>query len=88
MVLLVGPRQAGKTWLAKDIATHFKNSLYLNYDQILDREVMLAQSWRPVDFALVKQEAIETMIEVKLSDRTTAKPLIHFREKYQYPAIQ
>ncbi len=47
IVLLVGPRQAGKTWLAKDIAREFKNSVYLNYDQVLDREIILAQSWLP-----------------------------------------
>lgn len=45
MVLLVGPRQAGKTWLAKDIAKEFRNSLYLNYDNIADREIIKAQSW-------------------------------------------
>lgn len=45
MVLLVGPRQAGKTWLAKDIASNFTRSIYLNYDQIVDRTIMLAQSW-------------------------------------------
>ena len=35
MVFLIGPRQAGKTWLAKDIAKDYKNSVYLNYDQNL-----------------------------------------------------
>jgi len=29
MVFLTGPRQVGKTWLAKDIATHFPKSVYL-----------------------------------------------------------
>ena len=33
MVLIVGPRQSGKTWLAKDIAKDFPESVYLNYDQ-------------------------------------------------------
>ena len=45
MVLLVGPRQTGKTWLAKDIAKEFPNSVYLNYDQKLDRDIIHAQSW-------------------------------------------
>ncbi len=45
MVLLIGPRQAGKTWLAKDIAREFKQSVYLNYDQVLDREMIHKQSW-------------------------------------------
>ncbi|MES2607754.1 MAG: ATP-binding protein [Pseudomonadota bacterium] len=45
LVLLVGPRQSGKTWLAKDIAREFKNSIYLNYDQIMDRKIITDQSW-------------------------------------------
>ena len=36
MVILVGPRQAGKTWLAKNIAKDFSRSVYLNYDQVKD----------------------------------------------------
>lgn len=45
MVLIVGPRQSGKTWLAKSIAQNYKNSLYLNYDQLSDREIIHTQSW-------------------------------------------
>ncbi len=44
IVLLVGPRQSGKTWLAKDVAKSFKKSLYLNYDQINDRKIIKEQS--------------------------------------------
>ena len=47
MVFLVGPRQAGKTWLSKDIAKRFKNSVYLNFDQILDKKIIKEQSWLP-----------------------------------------
>src|ERR1700722_3569610 len=56
IVLLVGPRQAGKTWLAKDIAKGFPHSLYLNYDQIQDREIMEAQSWLPTTDLLILDE--------------------------------
>jgi len=56
IVLLVGPRQAGKTWLAKDIAREFNHNVYLNYDQILDREIMLAQSWLPTVELLILDE--------------------------------
>jgi predicted AAA+ superfamily ATPase len=56
IVLLVGPRQAGKTWLAKEVATHFRSSLYLNYDQILDRKIMAAQSWLPSTELLILDE--------------------------------
>lgn len=56
IVLIVGPRQAGKTWLAKDVALAFKNSVYLNYDQILDREIINAQSWLPTTDLLIIDE--------------------------------
>ncbi len=45
MVFLAGPRQAGKTWLAKDIAHQFNNPLYLNYDQLEHREIIHHQAW-------------------------------------------
>ena len=45
LVLLVGPRQSGKTWLSKDIARNFAKSVYLNYDQPQDRKIMVEQSW-------------------------------------------
>lgn len=41
-----------------------------------------------VDFALVKQDKIESMIEVKHADGTPSKALLDFYEKYKYPAIQ
>lgn len=45
MVLLVGPRQAGKTTLAKQIATYYQKPIYLNFDQLNDREIIAKQSW-------------------------------------------
>lgn len=56
IVLLVGPRQAGKTWLAKDIAQEFSKSLYLNYDQVFDREIITSQSWLPTVDLLILDE--------------------------------
>ncbi len=56
IVLIVGPRQAGKTWLAKDIAKEFENSVYLNYDQILDHDMIKTQSWLPTTDLLIFDE--------------------------------
>ncbi len=47
MVLLAGPRQAGKTTLAKAIAKEFKSSVYLNYDRAEDRKIIREESWLP-----------------------------------------
>jgi predicted AAA+ superfamily ATPase len=47
MVFLVGPRQVGKTWLSKKIGEYYKNTVYLNYDSISDREMIKDQSWLP-----------------------------------------
>lgn len=56
MVLLVGPRQSGKTWLAKNIATHYLNPLYLNYDSNIDREIMQNEAWAPKTDLLIFDE--------------------------------
>lgn len=45
MVLLAGPRQVGKTFLAKHIAKEFVHSVYLNYDNVLDKKIIQNQAW-------------------------------------------
>jgi len=45
MVFLVGPRQVGKTHLAKEILKEFKNPVYLNYDNIADKKIIENQAW-------------------------------------------
>ena len=47
MVLLAGPRQAGKTTLAKAIAKEFSSSVYLTYDRSEDRGIIQKESWIP-----------------------------------------
>ncbi len=47
MVLLAGPRQAGKTTLAKALAKEFSSSVYLNYDHFDDRKIISKASWLP-----------------------------------------
>lgn len=45
MVFLTGPRQVGKTWLAKDIAQSFDRSVYLNYDSAEHRDIIKKEAW-------------------------------------------
>jgi hypothetical protein len=45
MVFLAGPRQAGKTTLAKSIAQEFSSFIYLTYDSAEDRKIILEESW-------------------------------------------
>lgn len=47
MVLLTGPRQVGKTTLAKELMTHFLRPQYLNWDVAGDRRILAAGSWNP-----------------------------------------
>jgi predicted AAA+ superfamily ATPase len=45
MVILTGPRQIGKTFLAKQLVTGFQRPQYLNTDAVKDRQVFQSQSW-------------------------------------------
>lgn len=45
MVFITGPRQVGKTWLAKEIAKSFPESIYLNYDSSEDRQIIKDEAW-------------------------------------------
>lgn len=47
MVFLTGPRQAGKTTLAKEIAKEYESSIYLTYDHFEDRKIILEEGWIP-----------------------------------------
>lgn len=45
LVFLVGPRQVGKTTLARQLMEGFQRPQYLNWDVADDRRIILAQSW-------------------------------------------
>lgn len=56
MVLLVGPRQAGKTTLAKALMDYYEYPLYLNYDHIQDRVIIQEQKWIPKTDLIILDE--------------------------------
>ncbi len=45
MVFITGPRQIGKTFLAKQIMEEFDKPQYLNYDNINDHRIISNMSW-------------------------------------------
>lgn len=43
IVLLSGPRQCGKTFLSRQLS--IQNTIYLNYDILEDRKIILKRDW-------------------------------------------
>lgn len=56
MVVLTGPRQVGKTTLARQLMQLFGNAQYFNWDVLPDRSVLQRQSWSPRAKLLVMDE--------------------------------
>jgi predicted AAA+ superfamily ATPase len=56
MVFLSGPRQVGKTTLAKALMKEYPRAQYLNWDVAGDRRVLLDQAWSPRAGLLVLDE--------------------------------
>jgi len=47
MVFLTGPRQVGKTTLAKALMAEYPRAQYLNWDVPNDRRMLIGQTWSP-----------------------------------------
>ena len=56
MVVLTGPRQVGKTTLARQLMAQWEPAQYLNWDVPGDRAVLTRQSWAPSSRLLVLDE--------------------------------
>jgi len=56
MVLLTGPRQVGKTTLAKYLMASYRRPQYLNWDVADDRRILVGQNWSPRADLLVLDE--------------------------------
>ncbi|MDD3480757.1 MAG: ATP-binding protein [Patescibacteria group bacterium] len=60
MVFIVGPRQVGKTWLAKEVGKNFEKTVYLNFDSVEDRKILKEKTW-PRDTELLILDELHKM---------------------------
>lgn len=65
MVFITGPRQVGKTYLAKQIMKEYHNPIYLNYDNSDDAIVIQKRQW-PLAADLVVFDEIHKMKKWKI----------------------
>jgi adenylate kinase family enzyme len=66
MVLLTGPRQVGKTTLARSLGDSFQNPLYLNYDALTDRPSIERAQWLPTqDYLVIDGGAQEIVFNLR-----------------------
>ncbi|MBU4479209.1 MAG: ATP-binding protein [Candidatus Omnitrophica bacterium] len=65
MVFITGPRQVGKTYLAKQIMREYRNPIYLNYDNSNDAIVIQKRQW-PLSADLVIFDEVHKMKKWKI----------------------
>jgi len=61
IVFIIGPRQVGKTWLAKEIGKQYPETVYLNYDRLEDRQIIKKEQWLEEDTELLILDEIHKM---------------------------
>ncbi|MCR4624192.1 MAG: ATP-binding protein [Alphaproteobacteria bacterium] len=72
MAFLIGPRQVGKTTISKHIRSQFKESIYLNFDSLEDRKLIMSG-----------QNFIEKILPTTVL--RSEKPLVIFDEIHKHP---
>src|SRR3989338_7633626 len=80
MVFLAGPRQVGKTTLAKTILKEISHSLYYNWDRRKDRKELLSTEW---DSSL-KLVVIDELHKYRFWKRWIKGEFDHFREQFRF----
>ncbi len=65
MVFITGPRQVGKTWLAKQLMRDFNEPVYLNFDDIDDARTIKNRYW-PRSADLIVFDEIHKMTNWKI----------------------
>ena len=82
-----GPGPQFKNFIALSLLKHTyqqNDELGLDYDL----NYLKTKEGKEVDFVLTKNNELQTLIEVKLSDDSFSKNLVSFSEKYKVPGLQ